>query len=386
MIDNVAKLRILYIVSSYKVGDGVSSAVYSQIFENVKHDYIVVSKWLYSSQENLNIIEFDEKKLLNELRHNKYDLIHYLKGINSNILNLVIKVLRKLHQDIPVLTTVCQNPNFNYLLLSPFELKHSSHFVFIDKTSYKEPLISFIPDNCKSQIYLVGNKNKVLSEGVEYVQRDDNKIIFGRGSTLSKCPKDMFDIFDKIDFPAKEFHIVGVPTEGNWVADEAKKRKNVTLYGFLTFNDWVEVCKKFDIFLYQLPEVCHASIDGTLGLAMWMKKPVIYYGSEAPKERFESGSNGFIAQTKDDIVKYANLLSKNFDLRKKIGEAGRDSIERKIGTLELRQQKYLNAYNRCINSSVKSFKIPLSYYFIYTRRAWKRIIREVTGIYARPQF
>ena len=384
MINNISDISILYVVSTYKIGDGVSTAVYSQIFDNNPHKYLVVAKWLYSSQDNLNIIEYTESKLKQELLLNQYNVIHYLKGNNSDILNRVLKVTKKLGQTIPVLTTVCQNPAFSYLLLSPFELRHSSHFVFIDKVSYNSSLISFIPKKLKSQIYLAGGSGKELSKNVEYVKRDDGKVIFGRGSTFSKCPKDMFEIFDRIDCPTKEFHIVGVAKEGNWVAEEAKKRNNVVMYGFLPYNEWVEVCKSFDIYLYQLPVDCHASLDGTLGLAMWMKKPVVYYGCEAPKERFDHEVNGYVAETEDDIVKYSNLLAKDFELRKKIGQAGRDSIEIKIGTSQTKNEKYLKAYNECLSNQGIRIKIPFSYFAFYIKRAWKRILREVTGIYSRP--
>lgn len=384
MIKKISELRILYVVSTYKIGDGVSTAVYSQIFDNEPHNYLVVAKWLYSSQDNLNIVEYTESVLRQELLTNRYDVIHYLKGNNSDILNLVLNVVKKIGQNIPVLTTVCQNPTFNYLLLSPFELRHSSHFVFIDKASYNASLCSFIPEMYKSQIYLAGGKGKELSENVEYLKRDDDRVIFGRGSTLSKCPRDMFEVFDRIDCPTKEFHIVGVAKEGNWVAEEAKKRNNVVMYGFLPFNEWVEVCKSFDIYLYQLPVDSHASLDGTLGLAMWMRKPVVYYGCEAPKERFDHGVNGYVAETEEEIIKYSNLLAKDFELRKKIGQAGRDSIEIKIGTLRTKNEKYLQAYIKCLTNQCIRFKIPFSYIVFYTKRAWKRIIREITGIYSRP--
>ena len=379
------KLSILYVISIYKVGDGASSSVNMQINDNVKHDYLVVAKWLYSSEEGLNIMEFNKHKLEEELKNHRYDIIHYVKGTNSDILIKVLQVVHKLGQHIPVLTTVCQNPDYSYLLLSPYELHHSSHFVFIDKASYNTPIISFIPQECKSQIYLISDKMEKMTRGLVYQNRNDGRIIFGRGSTLSKCPKDMFEVFDKIDCPGKEFHIVGVAKNDNWVAEEAKKRSNVVMHGFLPYNQWFEVCKTFDIFLYQLPVYCHASIDGTLGLAMSMNIPVVYYGCEAPKERFENGKNGFVAETKEDIIKYANLLASDFELRKKIGEAGRNSISKKIGTSETRIQKYIIAYQRCIETPNKSFKVPIRYYWLYLKRAWKRVLREITGIYPRPQ-
>jgi len=362
------------------VGDGLSCAVYTQI-KDEKREYLVCARWITSIQQDLNIIEFEKDRLKTCLLNNRYDIIHYYKGINSDILKLVLNVVAELNQKIPVVTTVCQRPSYRSLLLSPYEIKKSSHFVFIDKTSYNDPIVNFIPQERKSQIYLVSNTYKLLSEGVDYSRKKNNLVIFGRATTLIKCPIDMFEIFDQIDYQNKEFHIVGVPKDGNWVAEEAKKRNNVVMHGFVSFDRWVEICKTFDVFLYQLPEMCHSSIDGNLGLAMWMKIPVVYYGPEAPKERFDHGCNGYVATNKEEIIQYSTLLAVDYNLRKQIGQAGRDSIELKIGTIEDKLHKYNLVYTKCFDSNMKSIKIPFLYYFTYIKKAWKRIIRGYTGSY-----
>lgn len=377
-------MKVLYILSKYSVGDGVSDAVNSIISVIKPECYFVLSKWLLSKDSNYHVYEYKDNLFEKVVLNNKFDYIHYFKGINSNILNLVVRKLNELNLHIPIITTVCQSPSYNYLLLSPFELRHSSQFVFIDKTSFHDSIIEFIPNELKMQIYVCTERWRNYFENVEYTLNESNKIIFGRATTLSKCPRDMFDVFDNIDCPNKEFHIVGVPLEGNWVADEAKKRENVKMYGFLPYKEWIEVCKTFDIFLYQLPQLCHASIDANLGLAMAMNIPVVYFGCEAPKERFDHGINGYVAESKEQIVEYANLLSKDFELRKRIGKAGRESIRVKIGTPQLMKDKYELAYKRCLLNKDFKLYIPNSYKWLYLKRAWKRIIREITGIYNRP--
>ena len=95
----------------------------------------------------------------------------------------------------------------------------------------------------------------------------------------------MIDIFDRISISNKIFCIVGIPKGDNWVRRKAKGRNDIIIYDLLPYEEWLKVCATFDVCLYQIPVDSHASIDANLGLAMLMNKPVVYYGSEAPKER-----------------------------------------------------------------------------------------------------
>lgn len=379
---NKDSLKLLFILSNYKIGDGVSSAVYF-LFNKLgnKKDNYICAKWIQSSEPDINIVKFDKEKIGELFIHNCFDAILYFKGINSDILNSIVKVLHKKNLDIPIITTVCQKPSYRSLLLSPFEIKASSHFVFIDKASYSDPLVKFISGEVKSQIYLVSDMAKNLTKSIIYSKKNGEKVIFGRGTTIVKCPQDMFDVFDRIDYKDKEFHIVGVPKEGNWVAAEAKKRDNVVMHGFLDYKSWFDVCKTFDIFLYHLPKECHCSLDANLGLAMWMKIPVVYHGPEAPKERFDHLQNGFVADTTDEIVKYASCLANNYELRKEIGEAGYKSIEAKIGNEQITISKYNSIIEKCISDNKSEVIIPFIYYLVYLKKAWKRIIRDLLGLH-----
>ena len=190
----------------------------------------------------------------------------------------------------------------------------------------------------------------------------------------------MFEVFDNIDVPNKEFHIVGIPRDGNWVHKEALKRHNVKFYGFLPYEEWFDVCKTFDVVLYQIPEESHASIDGNLGLPMLMKKPSVYYGSEAPKERFINGVNGFIANNKKEISYYATLLGKNFELRKRMGEKARETTISNF-SYKKKMSLYEKVYHEATLYDNVKIRIPLSYYIIYVCRCYRRIIQETFGIY-----
>lgn len=366
------------------MGDGVSNALYSQIDnKNNWDEYLVVCKWKYLVQDHFHIVEFNNETQ-EELCQTSFDCIHYFKGTSSNILEQVMSTYKRRNIEIPVLTTVCQSVSYKTLMLSPYEIKATDHFVFIDKASYNNPIISFIPKDLKAQIYLSSPEElKRKTDKVKFKENSNGVIIYGRGSTLSKCPKNMFEVFDKIDIPDKLFYIVGIPLTDNWVRKEAKKRENVIVYPPLPYDKWFDVCAEFDICLYQIPENSHASIDANLGLPMLMRKPVVYYGPDAPKERFEHGKNGFVAANVDEIPYYATLLGKNEDMRRKIGKCARES-----SLSMLSYQKRIDSYNKIysnLKKHVLSVNIPLKYYLIYIRYNYRRIFRSFFNFYTRPK-
>ena len=280
---------------------------------------------------------------------------------------------------IPVLTTVCQRPSFKSLLLSPFEIQHSSYIVLIDKASYNDSIIRFIPQERRKQIYFSGDPGLCeQTSGISFKRNENGPIIFGRGTSLPKCPLNMIDIFDRISISNKIFCIVGIPKGDNWVRRKAKGRSDIIIYDLLPYEEWLKVCATFDVCLYQIPVDSHASIDANLGVAMLMNKPVVYYGSEAPKERFIHGENGFIAETYDEIVKYATLLGKDEDLRKRIGTQARKTTVELIEGLN-RKSQYAELYSNL--KPALPCRIPLCYRFTYLLRCFRPLIRRILNWY-----
>lgn len=312
----------------------------------------------------------------NEFLNGNYDIIHWFKSSYNSILNELISASQKVNIEIPLLTYVLQNPAYRYALLSPNELKFSKHIVFIDKASYNQPLYSFIPETCKSMIYCCFRTEQDFLKMDELrkslnVQKQHDKIVFGRGSTLNKCPKDMFEkIFDQIDCNNKKFVIIGSGWGRYWIEKKIKDRVGkyeVELYSKLSYEEWIEKLLSFDIFLYYLPEDGYSSIDGTLEQAMFYGIPVVYYGPEAPKESFIHGYDGFVAEKKEDVVKYCNILAHDPDLRKQIGENGRRTNIEKFN-LKITLSDYEKVYNIvCNKSREKRIDIPLSYFLYYYR-------------------
>lgn len=370
--------RILYVISFIDVRDGAASSVFfqSRMDKEFFDDYLIVCKWKGKCPDDFNIVCIDENEeaIKSFLTDRDRVIIHYYKATNSNIFN---RVCRLVDSSVPIIMTVCQNPAYRQYLLSPFEISHSWKIVFIDKSSYNNDIVSFIPSDKKKQIYLAG---KMDIEKTKNIPIPDNYpyVIFGRGSTLSKCPKNMFEVFDNIKTPNKKFVVVGIPEGDNWVRREAQKRTNVEIYPKLEREEWFKRCATFNIFLYQLPEYCHASIDGTLGLAMLMKQPVVYMGCDAPKERIHHGINGFIANSKEEFSSYATLLGNDIDLRIKMGKAARETTINDFSP-DIRKKEYFDLYeNITTNSKVK---IPIIYHIKYIFRCYKNIIRSIFNIY-----
>lgn len=368
-------MNILYVTTIYAVGDGTSKAVYSQIQidQNVCDNYLVIAKIIRSSENDLNIATNKDVRRITDFLKKGNVCIHYFKATYSNVL---MDILQLSGYNVPVITTICQVPSYINLWLTPYEIKHSWHFVFIDKAAYNNSLVNFIPSKIKSQIYCSG-----IHRDYSYLKKENHgdKIVYGRGSTSIKCPQNMFDVFDKIDIPNKVFRIVGIEND-SWIRVEAAKRKNVEVYGMLPHEKWLEICNTFDVFLYHIPKDCHSSLDGTLGQAMLLGIPVVYMGSEAPKERFHGNENGFVANSIDEMAYYATVLGKDINLRKQIGEKGRLSTIADFDPL-ISQQKYLEIYNRM--SSCHNVRIPFLYrlkFFFKNKRQAKQYIYGILRI------
>lgn len=347
-------MRIIYFTTTLYKGDGTSSAVFSRARREIEffEEYLIVGKLIGDVDSDLNIVNINEHHVIRNFAKKGDLIIHYFKSQNSNIL---VDILGIVGHSVPLLTTVCQNPSYPNFWITPFEIHHSWHFVFIDKSAYCNNVVGFIPEEQKSQIYQCGTR-----KDYSYLKPDNHGdvIIYGRGSSSIKCPKEMFEVFDKIDVPNKLFRIVGIEGE-SWIKEEAAKHDNVEVYGHLPSVQWEEMCNSFDVFLYHLPKLCHSSIDGTLELAMLLGKPVVYMGCDAPAERFKHGENGFVANTVDEMAHYATLLGKDKDLREKIGEAGRTSALRDFRG-EDTDRKYKEVYN--LLKVHDKIRIPFSYY------------------------
>lgn len=367
-------MNIIYLITLYEVGDGTSEALNKQVqYDKINYDdYLIVTKKIISTEENLSITTINNYEKITEFTNKTCNtIVNYFKSRSSNIL---MDLLELIGYSIPIITTICQSPSYPNLWLTPFELKNSWHFVFIDKAAYNNKLINFIPEKVKSQIYLSSQRD-IDFKSIRNIN-NGNKIVYGRGSSSIKCPSNMFEVFDRIDVPNKLFRIVGIE-ENSWITKEASKRNNVEVYGKLSKEKWIEMCNSFDVFLYQLPEDCFSSIDGTLGLAMMLGKPVVYMGCSAPKERFHNNQNGFVAESIEEMAHYATILGKDSKLRNEIGEQGRLSTINDFKP-ETRIQKYKELYQNIHTHT--TFHIPYSYILFFLIKNKKQTKEYIRGI------
>lgn len=372
-------MKVLFLIRKYKIIDGASNALYFYVKNNpLISNSTIVTRHTIDCQPDIHTVEVESFNDLNKLIVNgNYDIIHYFKIEGTELLEWAYKSIKKNSLNLPIVTTVCQRPSFPGLLLSPSEIKKSSKIIFIDRSAYNDPLFSFIPTPQKQTIYF-GCSESIIDQTKNLLSTRENSeyIVFGRGSTLSKCPSNILDIYHRINIPNKKFIIAGVPID-SWLGNLAADDKSIKIIPPTNFNDWLNTCNSFDIFLYHIPKTSHSSIDGTLGNAMLLEKSVVYYGSDAPKERIEHGINGFIADTEDDIIKYCELLASDNELRKTIGQQARISTIRDF-SLQTTVRKYNQLYETMTsnNSKVANINIPLNYRLYYFRKSWKKILKS----------
>ena len=326
-------MRIISLIDCFRIGNGATSAIttMNEFYIQRGIEHFVFYDYAYGICPNY-VFVYKKELLLSLIENGENVLVHYYLsgGMKGNgIFHKVINCLKENGISVPILTTVLQKPSYAYCMLTPFVIRNSNHIVFIDKASYNDSLYSFIPAHRKSMFYCsfpipkdkIKHLDKLAESRLEH--KKEERFVYGRGSVINKCPKDTIEVFNQIDVTSKHFIICGVGDD-SWIAKKASHCNNITTYPNKTFKEWELICSTFDVFLYYLPEDTYSSLDGNLGLAMKLGIPPIVYGPDAPKERIIHGVNGFIANTKDDIVKYAKMLYDDDELRGRIGKNARD--------------------------------------------------------------
>lgn len=337
MVSDMKNIAVLIDVYNRYGGACKAAHSYSSSVKDYGYNsYVVCNNTLKGEIAPEGVYELNSiEKCRNFLVQNHIDVIHYFKAskglLNGSLFKKMVVAAEKVDNEIRILTTVCQQPSYGKYILTPFEIRHSDHILFIDKTAYNDPMFNFIPEERKSWIYLTASKSMIHNSIMDnYVKQNyetnNNTIVFGRGSTLNKCPKDTISIYDRIGVPEdKKFVVVGVPEEPNWFTKEVKKRggNDIHTYPMQLPMDYLKIVSSFDILLYYLPKVSYSSRDGSLRDAMRLGLPVVVYGPPVLKETVINGVDGFYAETKDEFVRYAELLAKDASLRETMGRSAR---------------------------------------------------------------
>ena len=303
---------------------------------------------------------------------NSIDLIHYFKATGRHYFANVISYLQKDDlKKISIITTVCQKPSFFGLELSPKEIINSKTIVFIDKAAYNDKFYDFIDLSHKKIIYFGHSKehidliNSIYNNKLKNTKT--NNVIFGRGSSLNKCHKKFIKTFERIKEEKKSLIFVGGKYLPKWIEKAISSHSNTIWIPALSYDKWLEKCSSFDVFLYQLPTNAYSSIDGTLGDAMLLGIPPILYGPEAIKERIHHVENGYIANSLEEIVHYANILASNKELRKVMGDNARNSTLKEF-SLDNTIGEYKLLYENLGKNNCCTTKIPVYFYLFYYMR------------------
>ena len=328
---------IIYCIDIYsgKSGNGASNALRGLILKNpCLGNYKLFCK-TYVEGDLKDIVPTIEtgKNVVDEFVRGSYQCIHWFRANGLELYAEIIQEIRIRKLKIPIISTICQQPTASGLFLTPIEVKYPSRIIFIDNTAYNNKYFRFIPELRRKMIRFGGWTiegikiyDEILNNEV-LTNKKDERIVYGRGGTLNKCPHNMFEIFDKIA-PPKKFVIVGSGPLKKWIQEEISKRKDyeIVLLDAMPRQAWLEIVSSFDIFLYHLPMDAYSSTDGTMMHAMWMRKPIVYYGPDAPKEFLKDGYNSKIALTEVDLVKCCNELATNKEERIRLGENARKTV------------------------------------------------------------
>lgn len=325
-------MKVLFIINQYVTNAGASRALRAYMLNNKElEEPVAFCQHLAKKDSDPTAIQkAAAEDILDYYLEHRYQCIHYFRSNQWELFEQLMKAARRRGIRLPVLTTVCQQPDHRRIMLRPYEIAHSDMLVFIDKAAYNCPLYSFIPEERKSMIYCSFGTKSGKEETMrlaDQAQKTNSIPVVGRASSLNKCPDDMFEVYDQLDEPKKILVIGGddIKTTERIKAHCAKRKGSyeVEMTGLLPFDEYMKRMTEIDIFLYHLRTDAYSSLDATLGTAMLMKKPCVYMGPPAPTERFEHGFNGFVAHSKEELVKYTNMLLRDPALRERMGANAR---------------------------------------------------------------
>lgn len=371
-------MKALFIINQYFTAAGASQALQAYMLNNKElEEPVAFCQHLQKrDSDSIAIQTATAEEILDYYLEHRYQCIHYFRSEKWELFEQLMKAAGRRGIRLPVLTTVCQQPDHRRIMLRPFEIAHSDMLVFIDKAAYNCPLYSFIPEERKSMIYCSFSTKSGKEETMRIADqaRKTNPIpVVGRASTLNKCPDDMFEVYDQLDDPKKILVIGGSDSKTTArIKRHCDKRKGsyeVEMTGQLPYKEYMKRMTEIDIFLYHLRTDAYSSLDGTLGTAMLMKKPCVYMGPPAPTERFEHGFNGFVARSREELVKYTNMLIHNPALREEIGANARMTTLRDFST-ETTFPKYSSLYREITAARAHPrIPVPLAFHISYFCRS-----------------
>jgi len=134
------------------------------------------------------------------------------------------------------------------------------------------------------------------------------------------------------------------------MGDQTYKNKELDISGIpWSSNSEVDTLQSFDIGIMPLPD--DEWVKGKCGLKglsyMALEVPTVMSAVGVNPEIIQDGSNGFLASNDAEWIEKLSLLIESFELRKKVGVAGRKTVVERY-SLESQKNNYLNNFNELL--------------------------------------
>ena len=212
---------------------------------------------------------------------------------------------------------------------------------------------------------IMENENKNFSNKTSVVYNPIELEKFNIMKTKNRIPKILFmgsfEKFKGVDVLLKaltlvkhecEAHFYGVGSENPLLNAQFHGVKNVHVHAVVPYNRVPEVYAKHDIVVF--PSRWNEPFGRVIIEAMASGTPVIATGVGAVPELINHGINGFIVPNEDSqtMANYMDLLLIDEKFRKRIGENGRNSVER--FSVDNIGKEIKKIYNKAIKNETNS--------------------------------
>jgi len=358
----------------YAKGDllGTEHQIFGLSKELVKKGYevYIVRKWhesIIEDVENVKILSFksgNHRKPGLKLTFSKLKFSRIVaKAINKIGFDIVVVIdpftsYHALKLSIPkVLVTHSQIP---YELLPPEVLMHKKIILLKIKKAIQKRMFNkadvIIALNRAIEDYLksTGYRTRLIPNGIEikkYVPNysDEGYILFGGRLVKEKGLGYLIRAYSMLDKKIRrEYKLVMVgfgPEKNNLekLAIELEIKDKVEFIPWLHPEAFIKKISNCSVFV--LPSL-YECMPVTLLEAMASGKPVIVSDIPGPQDIITQGYNGFLFEKEnvDELKKYLELLLTSSELRKKIGENARKTVEDKYTFTKIADE-YLKVFN-----------------------------------------
>lgn len=353
-------MRILFVANSINLGGAFKTC--KHLAESIRREqggFVIELATVAASSASLpGDHEFDaihealdSAALRKLIGSGRFDLVHWWKSNSDSCFN---DTFSNLIERPPLLLTLCQVPSRAKYGLSLANYRYCDRVVFVCKSAKAHWRVRDFPESSSNVIYF-GTFSQKYGDSHGYTEaRKRCEVVFGRGSSLGKCPSWAIDAFVDAGLGSSVFQIAGSGDELQKQRLESRidhfdESDRIKLLGQLNERDWLKVVAGFDIFFYGISREGFSAIDGTMQDAMLMGVPVVYFGAPGPAELVEHGVTGYVANSYQEFVQYARRLAVDEGKRVEMGLRARQRIEDHF-SYSATLQSYLGLYGSMIGT------------------------------------